>query len=418
MTEKSACDLDGKRLNELSRKINAGAKKHEKDMAKFIRDMIAIPSESCQERAVVLRIKKEMRKTGFDKVTIDRMGNIIGKIGSGKTKIAMDAHIDTVGIGSRKEWKWDPYKGKLEKGVIYGRGASDQESAMASMVYAGKIIKDLKLDKDYTLYVVGSVQEEDCDGLCWQYIYREDKLRPDCVVITEPTNLNIYRGHRGRMEIAVTTYGVSCHGSAPERGKNAVYMMAKIANEIEKLNGRLKNDRFLGKGTVTISYIDCKTPSLCAVPNQSYIHLDRRLTAGETKALAVKQVTDAVRRTGLKPSDFKVEVLRYETPSYTGLRYPTEKYFPTWVLEENHPLCKAAVTTFESVFRKKPLVDKWTFSTNGIATMGMFGVPTIGFGPANEKFAHSVNDQVPVDHLVKAAAFYALFPLVFSKAKK
>ena len=402
-------------IKELSRKINAGAKKYEKDMIKFMRDMIAIPSESCQEKEVVLRIKKEMQKTGFDKITIDPMGNIIGRIGSGKTVIAMDAHIDTVGIGSLKEWKWNPYKGKLDKGIIYGRGASDQEGGMVSMVYAGKILKDLGLDKDFTLYVVGSVQEEDCDGLCWQYIYKEDKLRPDCVIITEPTNLNIYRGHRGRMEIAVTTYGVSCHGSAPERGKNAVYMMAKVANEIEKLNTRLKGDKFLGKGTVTISYIDCKTPSLCAVPNQSYIHLDRRLTKGETKALAVKQVTDAVKRTGLKPSEFKVEVLRYDTPSYTGLKYPTEKYYPTWVLEENHPVCKAGVAAFENLFDKKPVVDKWTFSTNGIATMGMFGIPTIGFGPANEKFAHSVNDQVPVEHLVKAAAFYALFTQVYRK---
>ena len=402
-------------IKELSRKINAGAKKYEKDMIKFMRDMIAIPSESCQEKEVVLRIKKEMQKTGFDKITIDPMGNIIGRIGSGKTVIAMDAHIDTVGIGSLKEWKWNPYKGKLDKGIIYGRGASDQEGGMVSMVYAGKILKDLGLDKDFTLYVVGSVQEEDCDGLCWQYIYKEDKLRPDCVIITEPTNLNIYRGHRGRMEIAVTTYGVSCHGSAPERGKNAVYMMAKVANEIEKLNTRLKGDKFLGKGTVTISYIDCKTPSLCAVPNQSYIHLDRRLTKGETKALAVKQVTDAVKRTGLKPSEFKVEVLRYDTPSYTGLKYPTEKYYPTWVLEENHPVCKAGVKTFENAFGKAPLVDKWTFCTNGIATMGMFGIPTIGFGPANEKFAHSVNDQVPVEHLVKAAAFYALFTQVYRK---
>ena len=420
MTKMTAGDTNKKccEISRLSREINVAAKKYEPDMVKFIREMIAIPSESCQEKAVILRIKKEMTRTGFDKVTIDKMGNIIGSIGSGKIKIAMDAHIDTVGIGSRKEWKWDPYKGKMEKGIVYGRGASDQEAAMASMVYAGKIIKDLKLDRNYTLYVVGSVQEEDCDGLCWQYIYNEDKLRPDCVVITEPTNLNIYRGHRGRMEIGITTFGVSCHGSAPERGKNAVYMMAKIAGEIEKLNNRLAKDSFLGKGTVTVSYIDCKTPSLCAVPNQSYVHLDRRLTKGETKELAVKQVREAVLKTGLKPSEFKVEVLKYDTPSYTGLKYPVEKYYPTWVLEEKHPLCKAAAETFVNLFAKKPFVDKWTFSTNGIATMGMFGIPTIGFGPANEKFAHSVNDQVPVEHLVKAAAWYALFPLVFCKTKK
>jgi putative selenium metabolism hydrolase len=396
-----------------AKKIRECAKKYEKDMADFLRDMIAIPSESCQEKEVIQRIKKEMEKVGFDEVIIDPMGNILGRCGKGKKIIAMDAHIDTVGTGNMAEWKWDPYKGKFEDGIIFGRGASDQEAPMASMVYAVKIIKELGLEDDYTLYVVGSVQEEDCDGLCWQYIIKEDKIKPDCVVITEPTKLNLYRGHRGRMEIAVTTFGISCHGSAPERGKNAVYMMAKIVNEIEKLNERLTDDKFLGKGSVTVSYIDSKSPSLCAVPNQAYIHLDRRLTKGETKESAVAEVVDAVKRAGIDEKDFKVEVLMYDTPSYTGLSYPTEKYFPTWVLEEDHKLCKAAVKTYKDVFGSEPLVDKWTFSTNGVATMGMHGVPTIGFGPADEKYAHTVQDQVPVEHLVKACEFYAAFPKIY-----
>ena len=283
-------------------KIIQAAEKYRDDMTKFLRDMVAIPSESCQEKDVILRIKQEMEKVGFDEVRIDKMGNILGRIGHGKHVIAMDAHIDTVGIADPKLWACDPYKGKLENGVIYGRGASDQEGGMASMVYAGKIIKDLGLEDDYTLWVTGTVQEEDCDGLCWDVIMKEKVLdpAPEIVVITEPTNLNIYRGHRGRMEICVRTHGVSCHGSAPERGKNAVYMMAKIANEIEKLNDRLHVDPFLGKGTVTISYIDCKTPSLCAVPDEAYIHLDRRLTAGETEEIAVNEVKDAVKRAGFE----------------------------------------------------------------------------------------------------------------------
>ncbi|HOX46962.1 MAG TPA: YgeY family selenium metabolism-linked hydrolase [Myxococcota bacterium] len=392
--------------------ILAQARKYERQMVRFMRELIAIPGESCQERAVVQRIKAEMHKVGFERVTIDKMGNILGRVGRGKQVIAMDAHVDTVGVGSRKEWKWDPYKGKLAKGVIYGRGASDQRGGMVGMVWGVKVMKDLGLLEGATVYVVGSVQEEDCDGLCWQYIANEDKLRPDCVVITEPTNLNIYRGHRGRMEIGVTTRGVSCHGSAPERGKNAVYMMARVVREIERLNERLRDDAFLGKGSVTVSYIDCKTPSLCAVPDAAYIHLDRRLTRGETKAIAVAEVKEAVRRAGVKA---EVEVLRYDTPSYTGLSYPTEKYYPTWVLEERHPVCRAAVAAYREALGGKPKVDKWTFSTNGVATMGMSRIPTVGFGPANEVYAHSVDDQVPVEHLVKAAAFYAAFPRQFVK---
>ncbi|MEK6623429.1 MAG: YgeY family selenium metabolism-linked hydrolase, partial [Bdellovibrionota bacterium] len=258
------------------KQILARAEKYAPEITQFLRDMISIPSESCQEKGVIECIKKEMQKVGFDEIKIDKMGNILGRIGKGKRVIAMDAHIDTVGVGDPKAWKIDPFKGKLENGIVYGRGASDQEAGMAAMVYAGKIIKDLKLEGDYTLWVTGTVQEEDCDGLCWQYILKEKVLNPEMVIITEPTNLGIYRGHRGRMEIGVTTKGVSCHGSAPERGINAVYMMAKVVNEIEKLNTRLANDSFLGKGTVAVSYIDCKTPSMCAVPDRAFIHLDRR----------------------------------------------------------------------------------------------------------------------------------------------
>ncbi|MEI8347834.1 MAG: YgeY family selenium metabolism-linked hydrolase [Pseudomonadota bacterium] len=390
--------------------ILAQAQKYSKEMTKFLRDMVAIPSESCKEKKVIQRIAQEMKKVGFDQVKIDKMGNVLGRIGKGKRVIAMDAHIDTVGVGDPNAWKIDPFKGKLENGIIYGRGASDQEGGMAAMVYAGKVIKDLGLTGDYTLWVTGTVQEEDCDGLCWQYLLKEKILNPEVVIITEPTNMNIYRGHRGRMEIGVTTQGISCHGSAPERGKNAVYMMAKVVNEIEKLNERLANDSFLGKGTVTVSYIDCKTPSLCAVPDRAFIHLDRRLTKGETKEIAVAEVRDAVARAGVEGT---VEVLTYEVPSYTNFVYKTEKYFPTWVLEEDHALCRASMETYQKLFNTTPKVDKWTFSTNGIATMGMMGVPTIGLGPANEVYAHSIDDQCPVDHLVKAAAFYATFPLTY-----
>lgn len=402
-------------------KIIQAAEKYRDDMTKFLRDMVAIPSESCQEKDVILRIKQEMEKVGFDEVRIDKMGNVLGRVGHGKHVIAMDAHIDTVGIADPKLWAHDPYKGKLENGIIYGRGASDQEGGMASMVYAGKIIKDLGLEGDFTLWVTGTVQEEDCDGLCWDYILSEKVLdpAPECVVITEPTNLNIYRGHRGRMEICVRTHGVSCHGSAPERGKNAVFMMAKICNEIEKLNDRLHVDPFLGKGTVTVSYIDCKTPSLCAVPDEAYIHLDRRLTDGETEEIAVNEVKDAIKRAGFEVGkDADVEVLTYTTPSYTGYVPNFKKYYPTWVLEETHPVCTAAVAAFKDTVGDAPKVDKWTFSTNGIATMGLHKIPTIGFGPANEIYAHSVEDQCPVDHLVKAAAFYAAFPAKYLAALK
>ncbi|MDD5542697.1 MAG: YgeY family selenium metabolism-linked hydrolase [Acidobacteriia bacterium] len=384
------------------------AQEYEKDIIKFMRDLIAIPSESSQEEGVVMRIKEEMHKVGFDEVTIDPMGNILGRIGTGKHILAGDAHVDTVGVGNPGEWQWDPFKGKFENGIIYGRGATDQESGLVAMVYGVAILKDLDLSGDFTYYIVGSVQEEDCDGLCWQYIVNEDKLVPECVVLTEPTNMNIHRGHRGRMEIEVHMKGVSCHGSAPERGVNAIYKMNQLIIEIDELNRRLKPHPFLGKGSVTVTEIRSQSPSLCAVPNGCSIHLDRRLTLGETKQSAVDEIRNL-------PSfgDGEVEVLQYARPSWRGLTYPTEKYYPTWLMEENHPLVQAGVKAFERGVGRPTKVDKWVFSTNGVATMGMFGIPSIGFGPANEIYAHTVNDQVPVKDLVDGAKFFAAFPLTY-----
>lgn len=194
------------------------AKDYQADMTRFLRDMVAIPSESCDEKRVVHRIKEEMEKVGFDKVEIDPMGNVLGYIGHGPRLVAMDAHIDTVGIGNIKNWDFDPYEGMETDELIGGRGTSDQEGGMASMVYAGKIIKDLGLEDEYTLLVTGTVQEEDCDGLCWQYIIEQSGIRPEFVVSTEPTDCQVYRGQRGRMEIRIDVQGVSC----PVLHQNAV----------------------------------------------------------------------------------------------------------------------------------------------------------------------------------------------------
>lgn len=398
-----------------SNSLVTAAKKYEKQMVRFLRDMIAIPSESAEEGKVIARIRQEMEATkAFDKIWTDKMGNLFGQVGQpgkGKKLIAIDAHVDTVGVGDRGEWKHDPYEGKVADGKVWGRGAGDQEGAIPAMVYAAKILRDTKADlSEYCLLLTFTTMEEDCDGLCWQYIVNEGKIRPDAVVVTDSTDCTILRGQRGRMEIGVTAKGKSCHGSMPEKGDNAVYKVAKIAVEIEKLNKRLKKDAFLGNGTITVSYVDCKTPSLCAVPGQAYIHLDRRLTTGDTKASAVAEVKDAVKRAGV---DAKVEVLRYARPSYTGLTYETEKYFPTWCFAEDDPQVQAAIKTYREVLGKAPTVHRWTFSTNGVSIAGMFGIPCVGFGPAPESVAHTVNDSVPIQHMIDCAAFYAGYPQAY-----
>jgi len=389
---------------EQSKIIYDKAKEYADYTANNLSKLIQIKSLSTEEKGVAELMMQMMKDAGFDEVKIDGLGNVIGRIGNGKKIIVVDGHIDTVDMGNLDDWDFDPLSGEIKDGFVLGRGSADQTGGPVAGITAGRILKEVGVPDDITFYVTGTVMEEDCDGLCWKYIVEEDKLKPDCVIVTEPTNLNIYRGHRGRMEIEVSFYGLSAHGSAPERGKNAIYMASRAALEIEKLNERLAVDEFLGKGSVTISEFVSSSPSLCAVADFAKIHLDRRLTWGEDKDLALNQVREIV-----KDMNAKVELLNYKETAYTGLEYGMEKYYPTWKIEEDHPVIQTGVKSFKELFGKEPLVDKWTFSTNGVTINGIYKIPVIGFGPGNEELAHSPNEKVPVEHLVRASAFYAMY---------
>ena len=383
-------------------KIKELSHKYRDYTAENLSSLVRCKSLSLSEELVQQELMRQMRKAGFDEVRMDGLGNVIGRIGNGSRVLAFDAHMDTVDLGNLQDWEFAPLGGELKDGFVHGRGTVDQKGGAAAFVTAGRILKELAWDRDLTIYFVGSVIEEDCDGLCWKYIIEEEGIRPDVVVITEPTNLNIYRGQRGRMEMHVSFYGLSCHGSAPERGKNAIYMASRVALEIEKLNERLKHDDFLGKGSITISEFVSRSPSLCAVADFARLHLDRRLTWGVTKDSAVAEI-----ETLIKGMNARVEVLEYHEKSFTGLEYGMEKYYPTWKIPEDDEMIQCGVQVFSDLFGEAPFVDKWTFSTNGVIINGKHGIPIIGFGPGNEVLAHAPNEKVPIEHLEKAAAFYA-----------
>jgi len=391
----------------LKEKVKKKADEYKEDLYNFLRDLILIPSTSTNEKAVVERIKIEMEKLDYDEVFIDGFGNILGRIGHGSKVIAMDGHIDTVDVGNIDNWDYDPFKGMADDEVILGRGASDQTGGFASIVYAGKIIKDLDLAPEFTLWITGTVQEEDCDGLCWKYILDNEIIKPEYVVITEPTSLNVYRGHRGRMEIKVTTSGISAHGSAPERGDNAIYKMAPILLELEALNERLKDDDFLGKGTLVVSEIFHTSPSRCAVADGCSISIDRRLTRGETMVSALEEIKSLE---SVKKANASVEMYNYTRASYTGYQPNVESYFPTWTIEESDPLCQGVLNAYRHLFDEDTKLDKWTFSTNGVSIMGRYKIPCIGFGPGHEDEAHAPNEKILKEELYKALQVYALIP--------
>ncbi|MEG2138910.1 MAG: YgeY family selenium metabolism-linked hydrolase, partial [Oscillospiraceae bacterium] len=260
-----------------------------------------------------------------------------------------------------------------------------------------------------------------------------------------PTDGGIYRGQRGRMEIRVDVKGISCHGSAPERGDNAIYKMADILQNVralnendaadgqsipglvkmldEKCNPEWQEARFLGRGTVTCSEIFFTSPSRCAVADSCAVSLDRRMTAGETWESCLQEIRDlpAVRQYG---EDVVVSMYHYDRPSYTGCVYPIECYFPTWVLPQDHEVTRAIEAAYHGLYgegrigsvetaaqrHQRPLTDKWTFSTNGVSIMGRNGIPVIGFGPGAEAQAHAPNEKTWKQDLVTCAAVYAALP--------
>lgn len=390
--------------------IQSKVKAQREDIITFMRDLCAIPSYNSQIKQVGERIADEMKKLGFDKVWFDKMGNIVGQIGDGPVKLVYDSHIDTVGVGDPNEWGWDPFKGKVENGILYARGACDEKGSTPGMVYGLALAREQGLLDGITAYYFGNM-EEWCDGIAPNSFVETEGIRPDFVVIGEPTKMQVYRGHKGRIELKITSRGKSAHAASNFLGDNAIYKLTPIIDKIAGMQPQLGDDPFLGPGRVTVSDMKVETPSINAVPDLATIFIDRRITFGEEPQAAFKQIADLV---GGAPG-VQAEMLFYDDPSYTGFVFPVDKIFPPWALPETDPYVQAGVQAGELLWGVKLPTGKWDFSTNGTYWMGKANIPSIGFGPGDEIHAHTVIDQVPLDDVVKATEWYAVLPGLLPK---
>ncbi len=404
------------KVHEIQARVGAA----KNDIIKFMREICAIPSMDGQLQSVGERIGAEMTKLGFDEVRFDKMGNILGRIGNGKRVIVYDSHIDTVGVGDPTNWGWDPFIGKVENDILYARGACDEKGSTPGMIYGLAFARDLGLLEGATAWYFGNM-EEWCDGIAPNtFVEVDPKVKPDFVVIGEPTRMNVYRGHKGRVELKITATGRSAHAASHYLGDNAVYKMMAIITQIRELDRRMRFGMgyhpVQGFPSIAVTDVSARTASLNAVPDQFTIYLDRRITLSEPRDEVIAQIK------GLIPDylqdEIHVEELFYDTPSYTGFVFPVSKFYPPWLLEDAHPLTQAGQRTIEALWGEKRTLGTWDFSTNGTYWAGKAGIPSIGFGPGDEKFAHTSLEQVPLNEVVAATAFYALFPHFLAEKTK
>ncbi|MHB8927683.1 MAG: YgeY family selenium metabolism-linked hydrolase [Bacillota bacterium] len=382
------------------------------DLLSFLRRLIAIPSPTGSEGDVARRVAEEMKRLGYDEVFFDRIGNVVGRIGHGPIKVLFDAHMDTVGA-DQAGWTVDPYAGKIEGDTLFGLGSCDDKGSLSGMVYGAAALKAAGFPADRaTVFVVGAVGEESCEGLGVGHLITREGVHPDFVVIGEASDLGVRRGHRGRTLLSVTYQGKPCHASVPQLGDNPLEKIVPLLSGVKPLNRRFRDDSFLGKGSAVVTSVEVNSASLNSVPATATVYIDRRMTVGETREGILDEIKSV-----LGGHEASVEVVKVDQPSYTGYPRSGEEFFPPWSLPEDHPLVRAGMETGRAVLGREPDLGRWDFSTDGTFTAGAAKIPTIGFGPGDGRWAHAPNEQVPVSQIITAAGFYALVPWVLSRSK-
>jgi putative selenium metabolism hydrolase len=373
----------------------------QQELIEFTQSLIRIKSMSGQEEEIIRFIEQKMKTLGYDEVLVDSMGNLLGRIGDGEKSILFDSHVDTVAVTDEEAWKVPPFSGEIVDGHLYGRGSVDMKSSVASSIYAGAIAKKLGLHSGKTVFVSCTVFEEDCDGENLKHLFQERNLKPNYVVICEPSNNVITLGHKGKAQVSIKTYGVSAHGSAPEKGVNAIYEMAEIIQRVETRSAELMK-KVAPRGTLVMSRISSTSASLNAVPSECEVYLDRRTVTGETESDIQKEMEQLIQG---KRATWEIGTLHRK--SWTGMDISYEPFHSAWKIDLDHELTQACIAAYRENFGSDPAkYDYWDFSTNAVTPVSM-GIPTIGFGPGEYKLAHMRNENCKIDQIAQACGFYA-----------
>ncbi len=375
----------------------------QQDLLDFLRALVRTPSFPGQEGAVAALIMQEMQRLGFDHVTMDRAGNVIGSIGTAEGPLLMfNAHMDTVTVSQANAWQTDPFGAELRDGVLYGLGSCDMKGGLAAALYAIAGLRRLGLPARGRVMLAVVGLEEPAEGVGTRVLFEEDGLRPDWVVIPEPSALQVVRAQRGHVELLLEVLGRSAHSSSPDLGRNAIYAAARLVFGLELLAGQLATDAVLGRGVLAVTDIRSEAVSRNAVPDRCTLVIDRRLVAGESERQAIAEIERIITREAVAA---RVKVIEEEVRTHTGVTLTARRSSPPWVFDERHPLIQAMLQAAREV-GLRPSCSAWAFATEGAYSAGIAEVPTVGFGPGDPALAHTPDEHIPLEEVFTAAAAY------------
>ena len=382
-------------------------KEQEQTVVRLCQELVKQRSYSGEEQGVVKVLKENMEQMGFDSVTVDKYGNIIGCIKGSRPgpKILFDGHIDTVPVQDAGKWEHDPFAAEIVDDKIYGRGTSDMKGAVAAMTCAAANFA-AATGKDFAgeIYVAGVVHEECFEGVAARAI--SAAVHPDYVVIGEASQLNLKIGQRGRAEIVVETFGKPCHSANPEKGINAVYKMAKVIEAIRTLEP--PHHPVLGDGILELTDIkSAPYPGASVVPEYCRATYDRRLLVGETKESVLAPINALLDKLMAEDPQLKVKASYAvgREKCHTGNEIEGERFFPGWLYDEKDEFVQAVYGELKAM-GYDPSITQYNFCTNGSHYAGEAGIKTFGLGPSRENLAHTINEYIEIDQLVKVCDCY------------
>lgn len=376
------------------------------EIIRFAQRLLQTPSLSGQEGEAAQLVADELRSLGVQQVWVEAVGNVLAKLdGAGRGSVILHAHLDVVDPGDLSLWSHGPFSGHLADGFLWGRGAADDKGCVVAQVYALGLLCRAGLVPRADAYLAAVVGEE-VGGQGTQHLVTT--LHPNLAIIGEPSGNTLRRGHRGRYEFIVSFRGRSAHASAPGRGLNPLYSMARFLLALR--DAPMRCDPVYGGTTVvpTLSYVDQSSSNV--IPAEASVHLDWRNAPGESVEDARGLLLRLVRAACDQGITAEVTVRERQVRSYTGIEDTVRFALTPFELAANEPLLAHAQRLLEETLGHPVPVEVWTFATDG-PFLHAAGVPCLGFGPGEESMAHVRDERVSVEQLLEATAAYMALAL-------